>query len=57
MGFKLDLPLKLCRITLVSDLLVTDNQNCESNEPRHDKMCLQEFPTRSDSNWPAQLES
>ena len=24
-------------------------------EPRHGKMCLREFPTRSDSNWPAQL--
>ena len=23
-------------------------------EPRHDKMCLREFPTRSDSNWPSQ---
>ena len=25
------------------------------HEPRHDKICLREFPTRSDSNWPAQL--
>ena len=25
------------------------------NEPRHNKTCLQEFPTRSDSNWSAQL--
>ena len=25
-------------------------------EPRHEKMCLREFPTRSDSNWPAQLQ-
>ena len=24
------------------------------NEPLHDKMCLQEFPTRPDKNWPAQ---
>ena len=25
-------------------------------EPRHEKMCLREFPTRSDSNWPVQLQ-
>ena len=25
------------------------------NEPRHEKTRLREFPTRSDSNWPAQL--
>ena len=25
-------------------------------EPRHDKTCLREFPTRSDSNWHAQLQ-
>ena len=25
-------------------------------EPRHEKMCLREFPTRSDLNWPAQLQ-
>ena len=25
-------------------------------EPRHEKTCLREFPTRSDSNWPAQLQ-
>ena len=24
--------------------------------PRHEKMCIREFPTRSDSNWPAQLQ-
>ena len=24
--------------------------------PRHEKTCLREFPTRSDSNWPAQLQ-
>ena len=23
-------------------------------EPRHDKTCLWEFPTRPDTNWPAQ---
>ena len=28
----------------------------EKYEPRHEKMCLREFPTRSDSNWPAQLQ-
>ena len=27
-----------------------------SNEPRHEKTCLREFPTRSGSNWPAQLQ-
>ena len=26
------------------------------NDPRHEKMCRREFPTRSDSNWPAQLQ-
>ena len=26
-----------------------------SCEPRHEKTCLREFPTRSDSNWPATL--
>ena len=25
-------------------------------EPCHEKTCLREFPTRSDSNWPAQLQ-
>ena len=25
-------------------------------EPRHEKTCLREFPIRSDSNWPAQLQ-
>ena len=25
-------------------------------EPRHEKMCLQESPTRQDTNWPAQLQ-
>ena len=25
-------------------------------EPRHEKTCPREFPTRSDSNWPAQLQ-
>ena len=23
-------------------------------KPRHDKTCLREFPTRPDTNWPAQ---
>ena len=27
-----------------------------TNEPRHEKTCLREFPTGSDSNWPAQLQ-
>ena len=26
------------------------------HEPRHENTCLPEFPTRSDSNWPAQLQ-
>ena len=26
----------------------------KKNEPRHDKTCLREFPTRPDTNWPAQ---
>ena len=26
------------------------------NEPRHEKTCLREIPSRSDSNWPAQLQ-
>ena len=25
-------------------------------EPRHDKTCFREFPTKSNSNWPAQLQ-
>ena len=25
-------------------------------EPLHEKTCLREFPTRSGSNWPAQLQ-
>ena len=25
-------------------------------EPRHEKMCLRESPTRQDTNWPAQLQ-
>ena len=28
----------------------------KSFEPRHEKTCLREFSTRSDSNWPAQLQ-
>ena len=28
----------------------------KTHEPRHEKTCLREFPTRSDSNWPAQLQ-
>ena len=28
----------------------------KGNEPRQEKTCLREFPTRSDSNWPAQLQ-
>ena len=27
-----------------------------SYEPCNEKTCLREFPTRSDSNWPAQLQ-
>ena len=27
-----------------------------TNEPCHEKTCLREFPTRLDSNWPAQLQ-
>ena len=34
-----------CRVTKVRDISV---------EPRHDKTCLREFPTRSDTNRPAQ---
>ena len=30
---------------------------CENAyEPRHDKTCLRESPTRPDTNWPAQLQ-
>ena len=31
------------------------NVNTNEMEPRHEKICLWEFPTRSDSNRPAQL--
>ena len=27
---------------------------CKTLEHRHDKTCLREFPTRPDTNWPAQ---
>ena len=39
-------------------LLHTSTTQFERNtfEPRHEKTCLREFPTRSDSNWPAQLQ-
>ena len=33
--------------------------SCHSSfifEPRHEKMCLRESPTRQDTNWPAQLQ-
>ena len=26
------------------------------HEPRHEKTCLRKFPTKSDSNWLAQLQ-
>ena len=35
---------------------IMHNATTNVSEPRHDKMCLREFPTRSDSNWPAQLQ-
>ena len=34
----------------------TSQQTTITNEPLHEKTCLPEFPTRSDSNWPAQLQ-
>ena len=46
-------------ITLPSMLLTVKRINLNGIvvvfEPRHKKTCLREFPTRSDSNWPAQL--
>ena len=37
-------------------IVFSSSNNTELNEPRHEKTCLREFPTRSDSNWPAQLQ-
>ena len=33
-----------------------DNYGIILLEPRYEKTCLREFPTRTDSNWPAQLQ-
>ena len=39
-----------------SVLKYTEASTVQIYEPRHEKMCLREFPTRSDSNRPAQLQ-
>ena len=39
-------------IIFFDDCLVSKTSH--KNEPRHDKMCLWEFPTRPETNWPAQ---
>ena len=36
--------------------LTTSTQYCIIHVPRHEKTYLRESPTRSDSNWPAQLQ-
>ena len=33
------------------------NSMANSSEPRHDKTCLREFPTRPDTNRPAQPQT
>ena len=35
---------------------ISDGNLLHRNEPRHEKMCLRESPTRQDANWPAQLQ-
>ena len=51
---------KLCneggRLTVVLLTIIPSTLPCKTktNEPRHYKTCLQEFPTRLDTNWPAQ---
>ena len=34
--------------------LTENNPTLVRNEPRHEKTCLREFPTRPDTNWPVQ---
>ena len=36
--------------------LMQGNDQVILYEPRHEKMCLRESPTRPDTNWPAQLQ-
>ena len=47
-----------CHVVAHVYLLTVFSNSClfNLNEPRHEKTCLREFPTRSDSNWPAQLQ-
>ena len=63
--FKVDIQLPWCLHDIHGryPLAPEHNQNfnllilsIDLNEPRHEKTCLWEFPTRSDSNWPAQLQ-
>ena len=46
-------PVVLCLFCTHSTL---ELQTGLSYEPRHEKMCLRESPTRQDTNWPAQLQ-
>ena len=46
-------PFLLCLFCTHSTL---ELQTGLSNEPRHEKMCLRESPTRQDTNWPAHLQ-
>ena len=46
------------RLNLHVVLHLSQNGSTNKNlhEPRHEKTCLRAFPTRSDSNWSAQLQ-
>ena len=39
---------------LISSHSLWSFKSVKIHEPRHNKMCLWEFPTRPDTNWPAQ---
>ena len=38
----------------IADVTLINIQHMKIYEPRHDKMCLREFPTRPDTKRPAQ---
>ena len=60
-SFQIFVQIAVCFLLLSGQI---DKLTCFSNdgyaiikvEPRYEKTCLREFPTRTDSNWPAQLQ-
>ena len=55
--------LNLCYVKMVNKYVIANTSNNFEKfqwniwyESRHEKTCLREFATRSDSNWPAQLQ-